>query len=427
MANQYLLKQIDSKDLEPMMQSTLDQSTLDKTRQIVNNVRDEGEEAVRAYATQFNERNQFEPLVLGRPEMQAALDSLDTNDRALLERVAQRIRNFAIAQRNSLTDLHVEIPGGYAGHTVDPVESAGCYAPAGRYPLPSSVLMTAIAARVAGCERVVVASPGANPIMLAAAAIADADEFLAVGGAHAVSAMTHGFEGDESFRRCDVVVGPGNKWVTAAKQLVTGLVGIDMLAGPSELLILADSSANPKVVAADLIAQAEHDTDAVAMLIATDQSLINEVIDAIEEQLGELPTADVARQALCNGFVICEPDIEKCISISDTIAPEHLEIIMADCEAVASKIKNAGAVFIGERSAEVFGDYGAGPNHTLPTGGTARFQAGLSVMQFLRVRTWLKLDSFESEDMLLKDTQRLAQLEGLAGHEKAAIMRSQMC
>jgi len=280
--------------------------------------------------------------------------------------------------------------------------------------------MTGITARAAGCERVVVASPGANPVALAAAHIAGADEFLCIGGAHAIGAMAYGFEG---FVRCDVIAGPGNAWVTAAKQLVSGVVGIDMLAGPSELLIIADDSADIATLAADLLAQAEHDTDAVPMLVTTCSTHAETIQAELERQLDKLPTADTARVALGNGFVVVCDSIDQAIEISDTLAPEHLEIITRDAEEIVCRVRNAGGVFIGSRTAEVLGDYGIGPNHTLPTGGTARFQAGLSVMHFLRLRTWIRIDDPNACEPVLGDTMRIARMEGLIAHERSAQRR----
>jgi phosphoribosyl-ATP pyrophosphohydrolase/phosphoribosyl-AMP cyclohydrolase/histidinol dehydrogenase len=406
-----------SRELKPVVRSEV----LDQARVILDRVQREGLDAIRAYAERFNERKAGEPLVLDRAAMREAYDALDPVDRAALERAAERIQRFAEAQRNAIQPLTMAVPGGQAGHTIEPVRSAGCYAPAGRYPLPSSVLMTAITARAAGCERVVVASPGANPVTLAAAHIAGADEFLCVGGAHAIAGMTYGFE---NFERCDVIAGPGNAWVTAAKQLVSGIVGIDMLAGPSELLIIADDSADVGTLAADLLAQAEHDTDAVPILVTSCASHAELIQAELDRQLATLPTADTARVALGNGFVVVCESIDQAIEISDTLAPEHLEIITRDAEEIASRVRNAGGIFIGSRTAEVLGDYGIGPNHTLPTGGTARFQSGLSVMHFLRLRTWIRIDDPVACEPVLDDTMRIARTEGLIAHERSAMRRA---
>ena len=405
-----------ARELKPVVRDEV----LQQARVIVDRVRIEGIGAIRGYAEQFGECEPDQPIVLGRDAMCDAYNALDPNDRAALERAADRIRRFAEAQRDAIQPLTLDVPGGQAGHTIEPVRSAGCYAPAGRYPLPSSVLMTGITARAAGCERVVVSSPGANRVTLAAAHIAGADEFLCIGGAHAIGAMAYGFEG---FERCDVIAGPGNAWVTAAKQLVSGVVGIDMLAGPSELLIIADESADVATLAADLLAQAEHDTDAVPILVTTCASHAESIQDELERQLGTLPTADTARVALGNGFVVVCDSIDQAIKISDTLAPEHLEIITRDAEEIASRVRNAGGIFIGSRTAEVLGDYGIGPNHTLPTGGTARFQSGLSVMHFLRLRTWIRIDDPIACEPVLDDTMRIARMEGLIAHERSAQRR----
>ncbi|NNC93349.1 MAG: histidinol dehydrogenase [Acidimicrobiia bacterium] len=384
----------------------------------INRVENNGITALEALTEQFEERPDGMGLFLSRDELQTVLDSISSSDRALLERVADRIETFAGTQLASLAPLDgVPVPGGTAGQSVAPVERAGCYSPGGRYPLPSSVLMTAVTARTAGVNEVWVASPRPTDITLAAAAVAGADGFLVAGGAHAIAAMALGAG---PLAPCDVVVGPGNRYVTAAKQLVYGRVGIDMLAGPSELVVLADDSADDAVVAADLIAQAEHDPDALPVLVTTDPSLPGRVRDRLEKQLATLPTARIATPALLGGGTVVAGDLAEAIAACDALAPEHLQLSVRDPEAVRGLLSHYGAVFVGEGSAEVFGDYGVGPNHVLPTGGTARFSGGLSVFTFLRVRTWLQIEP--SAD-LIADAAGLARLEGLEGHARAAERR----
>ncbi len=353
-------------------------------------------------------------------ECEAALERMDPRRRGVLERTAARIRAFADAQRASIRDLDIAIPGGRAGHTLAPVRAAGCYAPGGRYPLPSTVLMTAITARAAGVERVWVASPRPGAEVLAAAAIAGADGVLAIGGVQSIGAMALGLCGVPA---ADIIVGPGNRWVTAAKQLVSGRVGIDMLAGPSELLVIADEAADARVSAADLLAQAEHDSDAVPMLVTTSERIAREVEDELAAQLVTLPTSPVARDALRNGWVCIVADVDEALRVSDMIGPAHLEIHASNADEIAARVTNAGAVFIGARAAEVFGDYGAGPNHTLPTGGTSRFRAGLSVFTFLRARTWMRIDNEEAAAEMKEDAVELARMELLEGHAGAAEAR----
>ncbi|MGE3880902.1 MAG: histidinol dehydrogenase, partial [Planctomycetota bacterium] len=305
------------------------------------------------------------------------------------------------------------------GHVVAAVERAGCYAPGGRYPLPSSILMTAITARVAGVHTVHVASPRPSALTLATAAIAGADGLLAMGGAQALAALVHAKDG---IGGADVVVGPGNRFVTAAKKLLAGEVGIDMLAGPSELVVLADDSADPATIAADLIAQAEHDPHARTILIARGApSLVARVREQLERQLRDLPTAAIARESLAAGAATVVDSTAAMIALCDHLAPEHLQVMLADAKAVAPRLRHYGGLFFGAAGAEVFGDYGLGPNHVLPTGGTARQSGGLSVFTFLRIRTFLELDRVPPG--LIEDTAALARLEGLEGHARAAELR----
>jgi phosphoribosyl-ATP pyrophosphohydrolase/phosphoribosyl-AMP cyclohydrolase/histidinol dehydrogenase len=359
-------------------------------------------------------------MVLERDRLDRALAEMPADTAELLERTADRVASFADDQRRSLVDLKAPVPGGIAGHTIAPVERAGCYAPGGRYPLPSSVLMTAVTARAAGVAEVWVASPRPTEVTLAAAAVAGADAVLAVGGAHGIAALAYGAG---PVPACDVVVGPGNRWVTAAKKLVAGDVGIDMLAGPSELVVLADDTADPATVAADLLAQAEHDPDALPVLVTPSEALLASVETELERQLDDLPTRDVAAAALDHGYVVVADDMDGCIRVCDVLAPEHLQVLTADAQAIADRLEHWGGLFIGTASAEVFGDYGAGPNHTLPTGGVARFKGGLSVFDFLRVRTWLKLEEGEAADRMAADAAALARLEGLEAHARAAERR----
>jgi len=387
---------------------------------IVEAVRVRGEAALREHAERFGDVDRGGPLFIDQSMLARALDALPAADRARLERVAGRIRTFAEAQRRALDNVTVTVPGGTAGHWIAPLERAGCYAPGGRYPLPSSVLMTAVTAKTAGVEQIWVASPKPQPITLAAAALAGADGVLAAGGAHAIAALAFGAG---PLPACDVVVGPGNRYVAAAKQLVGGRVAIDMLAGPSELVIFADRTANPAAIAADLLAQAEHDTDAVPILVALDPALADRVEAELSRQLATLPTAAVARAALANGGVVNMASVEEGIAACDALAPEHLELFLDGADRVAPRLAHFGALFIGPASAEVLGDYGVGPNHVLPTGGTARSKGGLSVYTFLRVRTWLRIDDGAAARPLVEDAAWFGRVEGLEGHARSAERR----
>jgi phosphoribosyl-ATP pyrophosphohydrolase/phosphoribosyl-AMP cyclohydrolase/histidinol dehydrogenase len=417
---QRLLRVLSPDQVDSMRRLAADRDTLVTCDRIVGQVRDDGERALRRWAQELGDLDAGAALTRSPGELAAAAERIAPVQRALLERTAERIESFARAQREAFSDLCVAVPGGEAGHTVAPVEHAGCYAPGGRFGLPSSVLMTAVPARVAGVESVWVASPRPNDTTLAAAHIAGADGVLAVGGAQAIAALAYGVE---PLPRCDVIVGPGNRWVTAAKQLVAGVVGIDMLAGPSELVVLADERADPELVAADLLAQAEHDTDALPVLVTTSSAFVDRVEEALARQLADLPTAEIAAVALKNGFAVTVGTIEEAARLCDRLAPEHLQVMTEDAPAAALLCSQYGALFIGSQSAEVLGDYGAGPNHTLPTSGTARFAGGLSVLDFMRVRTWLRIDDARAASGLVADAEALAAAEGLVGHQRAAARR----
>jgi len=388
--------------------------------EIVEAVRRDGEPAVRRHAERFGELQRNKAIVTERPALEQALRSLNRADRERLERVAGRIRAFAEAQRACLREFAVLVPGGEAGHMVAPVERAGCYAPGGRYALPSSVLMTAVTARAAGVREVWVASPRPTPLVLAAAAVAHANGFLRIGGAHAVAALAYGAG---PVPACDVVVGPGNHYVTAAKRIVAGDVGIDLLAGPSELIVFADASADPALVAADLLAQAEHDPCALPVLVSASPSLSAQVELEIRQQLSDLPGADVARAALANGGVITVDTIDDGVTVCDAIAPEHLQLHLADAPTVAPRLAHYGALFIGAAAGEVLADYGIGPNHVLPTGGTARRTGGLSVLTFLRVRTWVRITDASAAREVMEDAAWFGRAEGLEAHARAAEQR----
>ena len=388
-----------------------------EAQEIVDAVRLRRGLAVREYAVRFGELDTGDPVLLGTAAMADAWSDLEPEAQALLERTAGRVRRFAEAQRCALRDTEVEVPGGKAGSRWLALGAAGCYAPGGRYPLPSSVLMTVITARVAGVERVLVASPRPCAVTLAAARVAGADGVLAVGGAHAIAALAFG---TEELPPVDVIVGPGNAWVTAAKAIVSAHVRIDGLAGPSELVVFAEDPADPDMIAADLLAQAEHDVLARPILVTTSARLAESVRVELAHQLHGLDTAGVAAQALQKGGVCVCPSLSEAMRVVEAIAPEHLELLGEGPESLADQLRSYGGLFVGAGSAEVLGDYGAGPNHVLPTGGSARFGQGLSVLDFLALRSWLQV---EDPEELARDAAALARLEGLDGHARSAERR----
>ncbi len=415
-----ILRTIRPDELPDARYNPVDEATLEVSAMILKDVRTGGFGKVREYAEQFGDCSSGDTLIIEQSQLQAVLQQLSTEEQDLLKRTAARIGRFAEAQRNSVSTLTTPIAGGRAGHRVMPVEVAGCYAPGGRFPLPSTVLMTAVTARVAGVSTVWVASPKPSPATLAAAAVAGVDAVLAAGGVQAIGAMAYGL-GDVP--RCDVIVGPGNRWVSAAKQLVSGPVAIDMIAGPSELVVLADDRADPMLVALDLLAQAEHDTDALPVLVTPSERLIEGVQSQLKRLLEETPD-DTATTALSNGFAVLVPDLATGADVCNRIAPEHLQLSLQQPSEVITRLTDYGGLFIGEHSAEVLGDYGAGPNHVLPTSGVARHTAGLSVLNFLRFPTWLEMTESSEARQVASDAAALAELEGLRWHARAARARS---
>jgi histidinol dehydrogenase len=385
---------------------------------MLETIRREGAAAVKRYAQELDgfRGATFE---IGKEERQRALDGLDVSLRRHLAEAIRRIREMAEKQREMFRDFKTEIEGVSMGHRALPMDRVACYAPGGRYPLPSSVIMGVVPARAAGVPEISVLSPRMHPVTIAAAALAGADRIFNLGGVQGVAAAAWGLAG---VPKADLIVGPGNKYVTAAKRLLYGEVGIDFPAGPSELLIIADESADPAVLAADLLAQAEHDPDALPALICFSALMVSRVQLEIRQQLERLPQDSPARQSLKNGFALIADSDEEALATADQMAPEHLELVGSRAEALSDRLKQFGSLFLGNRSAEVFGDYGSGTNHILPTGGAARFSGGVWVGTFLRVLTWQKVKA-EGLQALVNQAAALADAEGLPAHAASARIR----
>ena len=392
-------------------------------QEIIDDVRARGDEAVRAYCARFD-GVELESFRLPQEQLDAALDNVDATFLAALERAARQIRDFheREVQQSWFT---TRADGTMLGVKVTPVRAAGIYVPGGRAQYPSTVLMNAIPAKVAGVERVVMVTPPQkdgliSPYTLAAAKLAGVDEVYTVGGAQAVAALAYG---TEQIPRVEKITGPGNAYVAAAKRLVSGDVGIDMVAGPSEVCVLADATAKPMVVAADLMAQAEHDPLAACYLVTCDAAFADEVERGVEVLLAQSPRADITRSSLENeGVVVVAADMGAAVEAVNAIAPEHLELHCADALGLLGGIRNAGAIFVGAWSSEPLGDYVAGPNHTLPTGGTALFSSPLSVDDFVKKSSVICY----TPAGLMADapaTQRLAEAEGLWAHALSAGLR----
>ncbi len=359
----------------------------EKVSEILRNVRERGNQAIYEYTQKFDGVSvPIHDLEVSKKEMEKALSDMDKELIETIERAAANIRAYHERQRENSWFMTRE-DGTILGQKVTPLSRVGVYAPAGTAPLPSTVLMDIIPARVAGVEEVILCSPPqkdgkVNPVILACAMVAGADRVFAVGGAQAIGAMAYG---TRTIPMVDKIVGPGNIYVATAKKQVFGICGIDMIAGPSEVLIIADETANPEYVAADLLSQAEHDLLASSILVTTSTTLAEAVVKAIEAQTQKLTRNEIINKSLdAYGAIVVVPNLDEAVKISNRIAPEHLEINTQDPFALLSGIQNAGAIFLGEYSPEPVGDYFAGPNHTLPTAGTARFFSPLGVYDFIK-------------------------------------------
>ena len=390
---------------------------------ILRDIRAEGDSALHSWTEKLDGKSPNSVRVSSH-SMQSALNSISSSERSVLELAAARIESFY--RKQPLASWITQEMGGVLGQLIRPIQRVGLYIPGGTAPLPSTVLMSAIPAKVAGVKEIALAVPPQRgtgeiaPIILAVAAIVGVEEIYAVGGAQAIGALAYG---TESIRAVDKIFGPGNLFVTLAKKQVFGLVGIDGLAGPTETVVIADDSANPAWVASDLLAQAEHDVFASAILLTPSKQLAEAVQVEVGNQLETLPRAEIVAQSLNNrGGVVLTRDLDEAIELSNLYAPEHLCLSVRDPWAWSHKVTSAGGVFMGEYSFEVLGDYVAGPSHVMPTGGTARFASPLNVLDFVKIISLVGLDESTGR-ALSKSAAVLARAEGLEAHARSADKR----
>ncbi len=397
-----------------------------RVAEIIRNIRTHGDSALIEYNTRFD-GNRRAALRVTREEIDAAYAQMTRQELDDLRQAAENIRRFALAQRSCLTELDgfSNVAGSVLGHRVIPVGSCGCYVPGGSYPLFSTALMLIIPARAAGVRRVVACAPavkGTDCIhykTLVAMDIAGADEIYAAGGAQAIAALAYG---TQQIKAVDVIVGPGNQYVAEAKRQCYGQVGIDFFAGPSEVLAIADDSADPRILAADMLAQSEHDRLAKGIVVTTSRALGEAVLQAVEEQLSTLETAEIARASWeTYGEVVLVSSLEEAAQIANDYSPEHLEVIVRD-ESILPELVNFGSLFIGQETGEVFGDYASGTNHTLPTVRAARYTGGVWVGTFLKVCTFQRYQPAAMGE-IAPLVSRMAHGEGLAAHARAAELR----
>jgi histidinol dehydrogenase/sulfopropanediol 3-dehydrogenase len=390
-------------------------------RRVLAAVQERGDPAVREYSRLFD-RYEGATLEISAAESAAAVAALDAQTRADTEFAIARVRAFARAPLATMLPLEVEeIPGVHLGHRIIPIERIGAYVPGGRYPILSAPIMTLVPAKVAGCDEVIAClPPNAHPAMVAGCALSGADRIFRIGGAQAIAAMAYG---TQTVPAVDKIVGPGNAYVNEAKRQVFGHVGIDQLAGPSEIFIVADQTAEAAMLATDLLAQAEHDVHTRVGLITTDRDLGAATLREVERQLRDLPTAPVARQAWQDfGQIVVCPDEATMIAYADFIAAEHLQVHTRDAQATARKLRNYGSLFIGKRASVVYSDKCCGTNHTLPTMRAGRYTGGLWVGSYVKVCTHQWLDQAGVE-AVAPPAVRQSATEGMEGHRRAAALR----
>lgn len=407
---------------KPGRNAVSDNAPVEKTvSEVLDAVRTRGDEAVREYSMKFDKAD-LSVFEVSDAERQKALDELDPQSRADTQFAIDNVRAFAEAQLTTILPLEVEpLPGVHMGHRVIPMERVGCYVPGGRYPLLSAPVMTIVPAKVAGVEEVVAClPPNAHPAMIAGCHLSGADRIFRIGGAQAIAAMAFG---TETVPSVDKIVGPGNAFVNEAKRQVFGPIGIDQLAGPSEIFVLADETGDAEMIATDMLAQAEHDVRTRVGLITTDATLAKAVEAEVERQLKDLSTAETAGTAWRDygEITLCE-DEATMIAYSDHIAAEHLQVHTADAQGLAKKLSNYGSLFIGELASVVYSDKCSGTNHTLPTMAAGRYTGGLWVGTYVKIAThqWLTADGVKQ---VAPPAARQAATEGMEGHRRAAQMR----
>ena len=393
--------------------------------EIINKIKSEGDKALIDYSIKFDgvKAKSMADLIISQVELEKSFNDLNDKQKNAITIAAERVKSFHLKQ-NQQTWSYTEEDGTFLGQKITPLDSVGLYVPGGKAAYPSSVLMNAIPAKVAGVNELIMVVPSTDGIMnklvLAAAYISEVDMVINVGGVQAIAALAYG---TESVPKVDKIVGPGNIYVTTAKRAVFGQVGIDMIAGPSEILIICDGNTDPDWIAMDLFSQAEHDEDAQSILLCPDKTFIVEVEKSIEKLLPSMNRKNIIETALKNrGALIHTKDIDEAIDISNRIAPEHLELSVENPETLLDKIKHAGAIFMGKYTCEALGDYCAGPNHVLPTSGTARFSSPLGVYDFQKKSSLIRV-SDKGANTLGKVAATLADGEGLQAHAESARYR----
>lgn len=387
-------------------------------KEIISAVKGKGDDAVRYYTKKFDNID-LRNFSVSKEDIENAYKSTSKETISALKFAKKNIELFAKKQMEQFKDLETKNNGVVLGQKVFAIDKIGAYVPGGNYPLPSTALMCIVPAKIVGVKEIICCSPKIKDETIVAADIAGADKIFKIGGAQAIAAMAYG---TKQIPKVDKIVGPGNVYVTEAKKQVYGDCGIDFLAGPSEVMVIADEFADPEIVAADLLAQLEHDINSRAFLLANSGAIIKKAKEEISKQLNDLDTKDIIKKSIKNLKIILIKNIEDAINAANEIAPEHLELQIKNPEKLAGKLRNYGSLFIGQYSAEAFGDYCAGTNHVLPTRGGARFTSGLSVRDFVKLQTYQKIEA-KGAKKLAPTALKLSEIEGLNAHNKSIRLR----
>lgn len=411
------MKIINSKEIPSEFFEYKDFDILYSVDEIILDVKNNGDKAVKKYCEKFD--GKIENIEVSKEEIEKAFNNIDEKTKEAIKKSIENVKKFAQAQYNSIKEFEIENNGIKLGQKIIPLERTGAYVPGGNYPLPSSAIMSCVPAKVAGVKEIIMCSPKIKDVTIVAGILAGADRIFRIGGVQAIASMAYG---TETIPKVDKITGPGNKFVTFAKKQVFGVCGIDFLAGPSEVMIIADDTANSRFVAADFLAQCEHDKDASGILLTTSIKIAKEVEKQIEIYLKKLKTSEITKEALKNSYIIIVENMEEAIKIANKKAPEHLEIMTKENDKIKDKLTAYGSLFIGDYSAEAVGDYCSGTNHILPTNSVARYSAGLSVFDFIKIVTTQEAIKEKSKDVI-KTASILAEQEGLMAHKLACDVR----
>lgn len=405
-------------DLNSEFFNKIEFEAISAVEEIVKDVRHNGDSAVKKYTQQFDEQD-LEAFLISPAEIKNAYSQVDAETIKAIKKSIQNVKKFSEKQLKCLKPLKTEIDANELGHKIIPLDSVGCYIPGGNYPLLSSAVMTIVPAKVAGVKQVVACSPKIRPETIVACDLAGVDKIYRVGGVQAIAGMAYG---TQTIPKVNKIVGPGNKYVTAAKKYVYGEVGIDFLAGPSEVMIIADETANAEFVVADMLAQCEHDLDARSFLVTTSEKFAQKVSEVAQKQLQELETREIASKSFEKSFAVVVKSLDEAIELANQKAPEHLEICYKNAKKDIDKFKNYGSLFVGNYSAEVYGDYCSGTNHVLPTNEVSKYSGGLSVFDFVKIQTY-QIISKKGNKIISPYSSQLAEKEGLKAHKLAADVR----